>query len=57
MRVVFDVIDANGDGSICVSELRNLIEKTGQSVTEEELEALVWKKFQESIKTRLFFNF
>ena len=54
MRVVFEVNDENGDGAICVSELRNLIEKTGTSVTEEELEDLVWKKFQKSIKTKFF---
>jgi len=35
------MIDINGDGSICVSELRNLVEKTGNSITEEELENMV----------------
>ena len=41
MRVAFDVIDVNGDGAICVSELRNFVEKIGKSLTEEELEDLV----------------
>jgi Ca2+-binding EF-hand superfamily protein len=35
------MIDINGDGAICVSELRNLVEKTGNSITEEELENMV----------------
>ena len=40
-RYAFDMIDINSDGSICVSELRNLVEKTGNSITEEELENMV----------------
>ena len=42
-RTAFDMIDINGDGVICVSELRNLVEKTGNSITEEELQAMVKK--------------
>jgi len=35
------MIDLNGDNVICVSELRNLVEKTGNSLPDEELEAMV----------------
>ena len=35
------MIDTNGDGTICVSELRNLVEKAGNSMTHEELVEMV----------------
>lgn len=40
-KAAFDMIDINGDGAIDISELANLVEKTGATLNSEELNEMV----------------
>ena len=40
-KAAFDLIDNNGDGFICVAELKRLVEAAGESRTDAELKEMV----------------
>jgi len=43
IRAAFDMIDTNGDGKICISELRRVVEQFGKELSDQDLRDMVKK--------------
>ena len=41
LRIAFDMIDTDGNGTVSIPELRGLMRKCNQYLTEEELDAIM----------------
>ena len=43
IRAAFDMIDSNGDGTICIKELSFVVQQFGKELNEQELKDMVKK--------------